>query len=384
MDSENKDMFAAPTDAEYWTKEDLSRLLLWAIEHKVSDITIIPDTEIRMRMQGVWKRVTAHPVTHHNAVDPILTFLSSDMANTWTRIMSMEYLDFAYSIRNPLNKWQRFNFRVNATGCKYKDGSSAALVLRTIPSEVPTIDMLKLEVDLVRKMLPKNGLVLITGVMGSGKSTSLAAITRYLMETESRHIVTFEAPIEFDLMQLNEQSTTGGVIVQTEVGKHIKTFGDAPVNTTRRAPDVAIYGEIREPETIAGAIEQAEIGTLVFATVHTSSVASTPNRVVNVFSAEERHAKTAAFLSSISFIMHQRLIPTIAGGRFAAREWLQFTEDFKEKLLKTDQKEWTGVIEEEVGRRGLLLMDSVQKAYDDGLISKLELDYVIREKSRSL
>ncbi len=367
-------------------KSDLDRLLLWMTENKASDICIAPSTRLRARLQGNWTFISSDNCLHDSMILPVVMHISQGSGNAWTRVISGEFLDTSYSVKDPNDRFTEHMFRVNITGCRdLGGGTSASIVIRAIPKDVPRLEWLSMEQDVIDHMAPRNGLVLVTGVMGSGKSTSLAAMIRHMMENDNRHIVTFESPIEFNLMQLNEDPDCqkGGVIIQSEIGAHIRSFELAPMNTTRRAPDVALYGEIRDPETIAGAIEQAEIGTLVYATVHTYSVSSTPNRMVNVFSAEERSAKAAAFLSSIRMIMHQRLIRTVDGKRAAAREWLVFDSDLREELLLMDQKKWAQHIEKAVHTKGRPLLESMHILYDKKLISDTELKAVEMEKRRN-
>ena len=370
----------------HWLKRDVDRLLLWLVKNKASDLCVVPSTSLRARIFGKWVLISKDPALHDSVVLPMIQHLTLGSSNSWTRIMGGEFLDMAYSVKDPLNKFNEYFFRINITGCKDTGGNSASIVIRTIPGTVPKLDDLSMEKDIIDIMAPKNGLVLITGVMGSGKSTSLAAMIRHMMENDNRHIVTFESPIEFDLMQLNEDPLCqrGGMIIQSEVGSHIRSFEVAPMNTTRRAPDVALYGEIRDPSTIAGAIEQAEVGTLVYATVHTSSVSSTPVRMVNVFSSEERSAKASALIASLRLIMHQRLIPTLDGGRAAAREWLSFESDIRDHMLMSPQTQWSKISEEALHERGRPLLESMKILYDEGRISKKEVEFVEVEKSRTI
>ena len=143
------------------------------------------------------------------------------------------------------------------------------IVFRTIPSMPPVLEDLNVEQGILDHAMPSNGLVLVTGVMGSGKSTLLAAILRRIIETGGRNVSTYEAPIEFDF---DAVPNPGGPVSQSTIPEHLKSFLTATRNSTRTAPDVVLIGESRDPDTLRGMMESAEIGVAAYSTVHTLSL----------------------------------------------------------------------------------------------------------------
>ena len=197
----------------------------------------------------------------------------------------------------------------------------------------PALEDLHVEQRILDHAMPSSGLVLVTGVMGSGKSTLLAAILRRIIETGGRNVSTYEAPIEFDF---DAVPSPGGPVSQSTIPEHLKSFLTATRNSTRTAPDVVLIGESRDPDTLRGMMESAEIGVAAYSTVHTRSVPETLSRIINVFPFAERTQITATLLSCLRLVISQRLLPLPDNsGRIALREYLAFTPDIRETLLDT-------------------------------------------------
>ncbi len=231
----------------------------------------------------------------------------------------------------------------------------------------PSLDSLDVEQEIIDHAIPQNGLVLITGVMGSGKSTLLAAILRKIIETGGRHVATYEAPIEFDL---DAVPNPGCPVSQSAIPEHLKSFLTATRNSTRTAPDVVLIGESRDPDTLRGMMESAEIGVAAYSTVHTRSVPETISRIINVFPFAERLQITATLLSSLRLVVSQRLVPMMDGtGRIALREFLAFTPEIRETLLDTPLERLIQNTELLLMEHGQLMQDAAEKAYRAGKIS---------------
>ena len=362
-----------------WRIEDLHNLLRWAAERKASDIALTSGILPRVRIHGRWTVVGRHVVEAQSSLIPLLaeTFRSPD---AWARLQGREFLDYAYEVPTPGQVWLKKRFRVNATACRDRSSIGLSIVMRTIPDEPPRLSDMDLPQALRDVLFPNNGLVLVTGVMGSGKSTLLSAVLREIVEVTDKHIITYEAPTEFDLMALNDKSQSGAFVVQSEVGMHIKSFRDAPVNSTRRAADVVLYGEARDPETVGGMIEQAEVGTAVYATAHTPGVSSTPGRVINVFKAEDQPSMAAGFLGAIRLIVQQRLLKTPDGQRVAVREWLSFDDEMRKEMLGLRVADLYPYLEGKVHERGMPLLRSAEELYRQGRISESEIEQIRAEK----
>src|SRR5947208_3558220 len=206
-------------------------------------------------------------------------------------------------------------FRVNV----FRQRGTYAIVMRTIPMVIPSFDDLKLPPQLKDIAGLKNGIVLVTGPTGSGKSSTLAAIIRLINETKAYHIVTIEDPIEF--MHPHGKST----IHQRELHSDTPTFALALRAALRQAPKVILVGEMRDRETIEIALTAAETGHLVLSTLHTIDASKTVERVIGTFEAGDQHSVRMRLASSFRYFISQRLIPKKGGGRAVLLEVLKST-----------------------------------------------------------
>ncbi len=219
-------------------------------------------------------------------------------------------LDFAYSYG------EKARFRANY----FRKSSGLAAVFRTIPTEILTLEQLGCPA-IVRKLAERrNGLVLVTGPTGSGKSTTLAAMIRHINQTRACHILTIEDPVEFVHKPLK------GQVTHREVGPDAGSFASAIRSAGREDPDVILIGELRNNETMKLALQLASFGVLVFATVHTNSAPATIDRVVNAFNAEEQPQVRGMLAESLIGVVAQQLMKRADGqGRVAAQEVLVAT-----------------------------------------------------------
>lgn len=376
---EDSMLFAAEPRTK-WLPQDVDALLLWAAEIGASDIVLASGIRPRIRLHGAWRSVGNRPLETESSLRYILDEVTRSK-DAWARLQGREFLDPSYEVAVPGDREKRkVRFRLNATACRDGADIGISLVFRTIPEVPPKLDALGVESDLRPFFFPNNGLVLVTGVMGSGKSTLLGGVMREIVETTDKHILTYEAPVEFDLMRLNDTTGSGAFVVQTEIGRHVESFKVAPKNSTRRAADVVLYGEVRDVETVGGMIEQAEVGTTVYATLHTPSVASTPGRIINMFPAEDKPSMSAGFLGSIRLIVQQRLLKTRDKKRCAVREWLAFDEGMRKSMLGMALADLHVYLDEQVERRGMPLLRSAQRLFDDGILLESELEQVEAEK----
>jgi len=206
-------------------------------------------------------------------------------------------------------------FRVNV----FRQRGSYAIVMRVIASKIPSFSDLGLPATLSDVVTLKNGLVLVTGQTGSGKSSTLAAVIDRINETRAEHIVTIEDPIEF--LHLHKKAT----VHQRELHSDTPTFAMALRAALRQAPKVILVGEMRDRETIEVALTAAETGHLVFSTLHTIDASKTVERVVGTFDASEQAGIRARFAASFRYVISQRLLPKTSGGRVAVLEILKST-----------------------------------------------------------
>jgi len=225
----------------------------------------------------------------------------------WREFESQFDLDFAYALAG-VGRF-RVNYMVQQNG--------ASAVLRLIPATIQSVEDLALPPAIESLARLDQGLVLVTGPTGSGKSTTLAAIIDRINATRACHIVTIEDPVEF--VHENKKA----VVSHREVGPHTSGFGPALRSAVRQDADVVLVGELRDHETIALAITAAEMGLLVFGTLHTNSAAKTIDRVIDAFPADDQNQVRISLSESLAGVVSQLLLPTADGkGRCAVHEIL--------------------------------------------------------------
>jgi twitching motility protein PilT len=214
-------------------------------------------------------------------------------------------------------------FRVNI----FQQRNSYSIVLRKLSTQVQTIDDLKLPSVFHKMASEKNGLILVTGATGSGKSTTLAALIDEMNETKAVHIVTLEDPIEF--VHHHKKAT----INQRELGTDFDTFGNGLRAALRQAPKVILVGEMRDRETVEIALSAAETGHLVLSTLHTVDAGQTINRILGMFDKDEEKLVRIRLADTLRWIVSQRLLPKISGGRVAALEIMGTNLRIKDSIL---------------------------------------------------
>jgi twitching motility protein PilT len=250
-------------------------------------------------------------------------------------------VDFSYSVPGVAR------FRVNA----FVQRGAVSLVCRAIPFEIKTAEELMLPPVIDEIADEERGLILLTGTTGSGKSTTLAAMIDHINTNYAKHIVTIEDPVEF--VHENQRS----VFSHREVGAHTGSFGAALRATIRQDADVVLVGEMRDRETIALAITAAEMGLLVFGTLHTNGAAKTIDRVVDAFPAKEQDQVRLSLSESLAAVVSQLLLPTADGrGRCAVHEVLLRTPGLANVIREGNTPMLTSIIQ--AGRSaGMQAMD---------------------------
>lgn len=358
-----------------WNHSDVNALLLWGTASGMSDLCLRSGLPAWMRLNGTWRRVTERAITTDELLGSLERLTRNNSVAAMIKSGQSDY-DFAHQIEE--SRELRRRYRGNATPVADGYATGVKIVFRAIPSERPPLQALAVEQGILDHVAPDNGLVLVTGVMGSGKSTLLAAILRNIIEKGGRHVCTYEAPIEFDFDAIPDP---GGPVSQSTIPEHLASFLTATRNSTRTAPDVVLIGESRDPETLRGMIESAEIGVAAYSTVHTRSVPETLSRIINVFPSEERLQVTATLLSSLRLIISQRLVPRPDGqGRTALREYLAFTPEIRERLLETPPERLIQKTEELLPVCGQRIQEAAERAFADGKISKDRLAAILAER----
>ncbi len=300
--------------------ETFNKILTVGVNNGASDIHLKAGSPVLYRING--KLVEAK---------------SSVLMPDITRQLST-YIIKSKTMRDKLDELQEYDssyavkgvgrFRVNI----YRQRGSFALILRVIPFDTPNFETLDLPPVLKKISLEERGLVLVTGITGSGKSTTLAAMVDKINATRKCHILTIEDPIEF--IHKNKLSS----VSQREIGPDTKNFSLALRAALRQDPDVILVGEMRDLETIDIALKAAETGHLVLSTVHTTDAATTLARLISFFPAEEQGMIRLRISENIQAIISQRLIPKKSGkGRVVAAEIMIATKTIQECIKDPDK-----------------------------------------------
>ncbi len=236
-------------------------------------------------------------------------------------------------------------FRINA----YRQMGEPAVVIRRINENAPSLDDLDLPTEALKKLaLRKRGLILVTGIAGSGKSTTLAGLIQSMNETVERHVVTLEDPVE---LLFKEQRC---VISQREVGTDCTSFQDGLRHALRQSPDVILIGEMRDAETVIAALDATETGHLVMSTLHTVNAPQTMERILSFFRAEQHQQIRLRLAENLAAVLSQRLIPRAGSkGMIPAFELMQSTPHVRELLQEGKTSEMSRVIEQGT-ERGLI------------------------------
>ncbi|MCS7092448.1 MAG: type IV pilus twitching motility protein PilT [Patescibacteria group bacterium] len=277
-------------------------LLELAITKKASDVHIISGIPPYVRINGILFPVSGELVLTPEVIEKYLKEILS--AEQYERLVENKEIDFSYAFSN------KARFRVNA----YTQKGTFAIAFRLIPLTIPTIEELKLPKILHNFTGLKQGLVLVTGPTGHGKSTTLAAMLNEINASRAAHIVTIEDPIEFVFKPIKS------IISQREMGTDSLSWQMALRSVLREDPDVVLVGEMRDYETIASALTVAETGHLVFATLHTNSAAQTIDRIVDVFPNEQQEQVRFQLANVVEAVFSMRLVPDLHGGRVVAYE----------------------------------------------------------------
>ena len=249
----------------------------------------------------------------------------------------------------------------------FKQRGSIGMVLRRIPSQFLTFEMLRMPEAIRSLIVRPRGLLLVTGPTGSGKTTSLASMVNFINDNYDRHVITLEDPIEY--FHKHKKCTVN----QREIGTDVPDFKEGIRRALRMDPDVILVGEMRDLETIHAAIEAAETGHVVFGTLHTSGAASTVNRIIDVFPKDQQDQVRTQLSTALMGVLSQALLPKKPEGVIAAYEMMVVTPAIQNlirenKVYRIDSALQTG------RKEGMFLLDeSLFRLWKDGLCEKEEV-----------
>lgn len=264
-------------------------------------------------------------------------------------------------------------FRLNGTGCMVagiREGMS--ITLRAIPKEIPSLNRLGIEPEIVDNFFPRYGLIFVVGTTGSGKSTLLASSLRERL-VERRHdpvaIGTYEDPIEYSLSGLAQGYMPEPTQMAIGPGRHLKNFSMVGPNAMRRRFDVIVAGEIRDLESARAGSELARTGHSVLATLHVDTPAEAFDRLIKFYPHEQQEGEAFALLSQMRMIVAQKLSRTTSGGKMAFRSWIVIDKALKDKLSNVPVAMWSRVVTKEIKDRGADFESAAFQAFEKNQIT---------------
>ena len=315
----------------------IEEYLEFARQAGASDFHISVGSPPAMRVDGTLQYLPRESFTAQDTESLLRGFLSE---NKMQQLATQKSLEFALPV-----KGQRYR------ACLFKQRNGYDGVFRITPEEIPAISQLGLPDSTVRLTEYHQGMVLVTGPAGHGKSTTMAALLEHVNKTRSHHIITIEDPIEYVFQ------SKSCVVTQREVGSHTETFATALTGALREDPDVIMIGELRDPESVSIAITAAETGHLVFGTLHTASAARTIDRIIDALPPEQHDQLRITLSESLKGIISQYLVPRIDGkGRALACELL-ITNSAVSNLIRENRIFQLNSVMQTGKKQGMILMD---------------------------
>ncbi len=343
----------------------LDQLLSYLKENDCSDLHLAAGLEPRVRAKGSLRTIEGRSPLSDEELRGMMAEIA--LPKHWDEFVETNDVDFAYGLEG-VGRF-RANYFVQQNG--------AGAVFRIIPEDIITLEKLRLVAAIETLAHLDQGLVLVTGPTGSGKSTTLAAIIDKVNKTYPKHIVTIEDPVEF----VHQHQTA--TFSHREVGLHTLSFENALRSGIRQDADVILVGEMRERETIALAITAAEMGMLVFGTLHTNNAVKTIDRIIDAFPADEQNMIRLSLSESLAGIVSQQLLKTADGkGRVACNEILIRTPGLPNVIREGNSQMLYSIIQS--GKKeGMQSMDDVLFAFaKDGTITARDAYMKASDKSR--
>lgn len=333
---------------------DINNFLKKAISIGASDVHLRTDEHPVIRKDGKIIKIDL-PILTEDDLTNIITILVPKAVKT--RASSVFDLDFSYEIKGVSR------FRVNLS----QQLGKSAVVIRNIPYEIKSIKELNLPASIEQFAKLNNGLVLVTGPTGSGKSTTLASLIDYININYPKHIITIEDPIEFVF------TSKKSIVSQRQVEIDTPSFHEGVKYALRQDPDVILIGEIRDRETIVSALKASETGHLVFATLHTNDAVQTINRIVNMFDPQDREYVRNQIAGTLRGTISQKLVTKKEGeGRYPACEILVMTPTVKDFIIKDQIENIYDLVAKGSFNEMLTMNMSLFKLVENNIITKEE------------
>jgi len=334
------------------TTNGLDALFKIAVEHQASDLHLVVGRPPIVRVDGSLKIVKGGRELTQEQMQELLFGIMSEPQKQ--KLLTQRDLDMSYEIDGLAR------FRVNM----HWEKGNLGLVARVVTHHIPTMEEIAMPKAAYSLTRLKDGLILVTGPTGSGKSTTLAAMVNLVNNERNAHIVTLEDPIEF-IFDPNDS-----IIKQRELGSDVLTFASGLKHTLRQDPDVIMVGEMRDLETIAATMTLAETGHLVLATLHTINAAQTVDRIIDVFPPYQQDQIRVQLSMSLRGVISQRLLVKQGGGRVASREIL-INNSAVSNLIRENKIAQIKTVIQTSAELGMVTMDQdIKRLYQEEIISR--------------
>ncbi len=330
--------------------QDLKSYFKEAIKQEASDLHLVGGELPMLRIEGELKELDDKPLDNKDLMAEVNTLLTKEQQ---AKYAEEKELDLSYQLDD-------IRFRINL----HQQSENIGLSARIIPTEIPSPEDLRFEPALLDMINLLDGLVLVTGPTGCGKTTTIASMIEEINKTRKAHIITIEDPVEF--IYKDKKS----LIEQREIGVDTKSFANALKYVLRQDPNVILVGEMRDPETIATVLTAAETGHLVFSTLHTPTAAEAVERIVDVFEGSKQKQILIQLSSVLRGVVSQQLIPSKDGGRVPAREILINTPAVANLVRNNDIGQIKSTIQTGIKEGMSTMENSVKKLLKEGLITE--------------
>jgi len=340
--------------AEMRREPEVNKLFRMVMKHEGSDLHLKVGLPPMMRLKGIIRRMEMKPLTQEDMERLLYPALTPPQKQT---LETTGGIDFAYIIGQ-----DECRFRVNL----FKQRGRLSLVARRVSAKIPTFENLHLPPSIEKLCHYDQGLIILAGVTGSGKSTTIASMLDYINEREYLHILTIEDPIEYTFVDKKS------VVNQREVYLDVKDWQMALKHAVREDPDIILVGEMRDRDTFEAGINAAETGHLVFGTIHASSAPSTIGRILDLFPADMHPAMRQALAFNLKAIVAQKLLPSIKPGvqRVPTNEIMMVNPTIRELIIKAEDKKLPDAIRIGFLEGMLDFTESLLRLVNDNLVDR--------------
>ncbi|MEA9392229.1 ATPase, T2SS/T4P/T4SS family [Acerihabitans sp. TG2] len=355
------------------SKEDLRRILLESIKHKTSNIFIQPRRPILFMINGKLQALSHDHITFQDMEG--LCIWASNQDGAMSTINGGGNINCRLEVMIPsdeqLKAPKRLGFRVNISSITEAGTITAQIVIRPIPENPPPLSKIGFSETIVNAMCQKNGISIIAGETGVGKTTTFASIISYILQNDTPikgNIIEHAEPIEYTYSSIFSEHS---IIVQSSIPENFSSFAAANAEAMRRKPALILIGELREESSIQAAVEASKTGHPVFATVHALDPTMVVSRLITRFPPEQHSAAINDICAALRVIVSQTLVPSVSGLLVAARSWIALTKEHRARLsLLNKVEDVTRAMSEIMDADGHTYEDEAKRLLQEGTINE--------------